>query len=112
MGAEFDPRDVRAQEEAEGHRAEADRLKQQIEVDDLKWLMADKHGRRFVWRVLEKSRVFANAFAGDAALTAFRCGEQNIGQWLLAELHLFCPEKYQAMVRENSKANGRRSAGS
>lgn len=62
-----------------------------------------------MWRWLEKTGLFRNPFVpGGHGLTEFKCGEQNIGQQLLAEIHELCPEKYHEMVKEQQKDAARR----
>lgn len=98
------PLDPSAQEAAQAKQAEAEHLQRLQEADDFKWLMANKVGRRIMWRLLGMAGLFRNAFVpGDQGTTNFRLGEQNIGQRLLHEIHEFCPEKYHEMVKEQQK---------
>lgn len=99
-----DPLDRRAQEAAQAEQAKAEQLQRYQEVEDFKWLMAYKQGRRIMWRMLGLTGLFRNAFVpGDQAVTGFRCGEQNIGHKLLNEIHTLCPEKYHEMVKEQQR---------
>lgn len=99
-----DPLDSSAQEAAQADQAKAEQLQRLQEVEDFKWLMANKQGRRIIWRLLGLTGLFRNAFVpGDQAVTGFRCGEQNIGHRLLSEIHELCPEKYHEMVKEQQK---------
>ena len=66
------------------------------------WIMRDERGQRFVWRLLGMTGVFRNPFTGNSE-TFFRCGEQNIGQQLMSEIHTLCPEKYIDMINANRK---------
>lgn len=102
MSGEFDPHDLRAQDAAKAETEEAARLRQRIAVDDLKLLMSQVQGRRFVWRLLERTGVFRNPFTGNSE-TYFRCGEMNIGQWLLGQIHEHCPDRYHQMVKEQQQ---------
>lgn len=104
MNHEFDPLDQHAQEAATSHDDEARRLQRLIEESDFKWLMGDKRGRRIVWRLLEVAGVSHTPFALDPYVTAFKCGEQNTGQRLLAQIHELCPERYHEMVKEQQDA--------
>jgi hypothetical protein len=70
-------------------------------VDDFKWLMGHKQGRRFMWRLLGFSGLYRNPFvAGDSGQRDFNCGMQNVGQHMLHEIHALCPENYELMVKE------------
>jgi hypothetical protein len=80
---------------------ELKRLYREQEVSDFKWLMAHKQGRRVMWRLLGMTGLFRNPYiAGDDSGTHFRCGEQNVGQQLMAEIHGLCPEHYHTMTKE------------
>ena len=102
-GRERDSFDPRADEAAAAEQAEAERIYRSLEVTDFKWLMGHKQGRRFMWRLLSLTGLHKTPYQmgspeGD---TAFRCGEQNIGQQLMAEIHTLCPERYNEMVGEH-----------
>lgn len=98
---EYDPHDYPAHQVADADNAEVERVKQELESNDFRWLMGHREGRRIMWRLLSMTGLFRNPFVpGDAGLRDFRCGEQNIGQKLWAELHTLCPEMYYKMVRE------------
>ena len=101
MTVDFNPLDIGAQEAAEAFDAEVKRLQRGQEVDDFKWLMAYKQGRRVMWRLLSISGVFRNPFSSSRELTDFNCGQQNVGQQLLMEIHTVCPEAYHTMTKEH-----------
>lgn len=88
------------QEEAEA-RAEATRLARAREMDDFKWLMGHKQGRRIMWRMLSITGVFRNPHIPGTDDVLFRCGMQNIGQQLMDEIHTICPEHYTTMTKEH-----------
>ena len=58
-------------------------------------------GRRFVWGLIAEAGVFQNPFAGNALDTAFRCGNMNAGQSLLARVLDKHPESFLTMQKEN-----------
>lgn len=105
MTLQHDPLDSSAQEAAQAKAEEAKRLQREQEVSDFKWLMAHKQGRRVMWRLLGITGLFRNPhlMGQGASDTSFRCGEQNIGQQLIAEIHGLCPEHYHVMVREQQE---------
>lgn len=110
MSEEFDPRDLNAQEAATRKTDDARRLQRQIEEDDFKELMQHPWGRRLMWRLLGMTGVYRNPFVGSREATDFRCGEQNIGQMLMADIHELCPEMYHVMVKEQQSDGRRKSA--
>lgn len=104
-----DPTDLRGQERDRGELKAQRRLAQEVEEQDLKWLMANKRGRRIVWRLLEEAGVFRISFNTNAMQMAFNEGTRNYGNKLLNSIHMLCPELYPVMQRE--ALNGRDSDG-
>lgn len=59
-------------------------------------------GRKMLWWLLAISRAIGvNPFAADPYRTAFQCGEQNVGQQVLARITEVSPEGFLAMQKEN-----------
>lgn len=79
--------------------AKAKRKARQV-VDDLKWLMAHKQGRRVAYKLLADTGVFRNPFNHSGSVTAFNCGQMNVGQRFLAEIMEHAPESYTTMCKE------------
>lgn len=96
----MDPTDYRAQERAKADKATLERLVREMEESDLKWLMGSKRGRRIVWRILEKSRVFQLSFNTNALVMSFQEGQRRFGNEMLATINAVCPELYPVMARE------------
>lgn len=71
-----------------------------LEVDDLRWMMSDKRGRRVMWRLLETSGVYRSSFTGNSE-TFFREGQRNVGLKLLADIHEHCPDAFVLMLKEH-----------
>lgn len=101
----FDPTDLRGNERNKAEQEAKKRLAQEVEDEDLKWLMASKRGRRIVWRLLEVAGVFRISFNTNAMQMAFNEGNRNYGNKLLNSIHMLSPELYPVMVRE--ALNGR-----
>ncbi len=104
-GGSFDPLDLRGQERAKLDEDDRAALALQIEIDDLKWLMSNKRGRRFVFRLLERAGVWRISFNTNALTMAFNEGMRNDGLRLLAQLNEHCQARYTDMLKE-SKTNG------
>lgn len=100
--SEYDPTDLRVQEKAKADRSVRDRLSRENEEADLKWLMSNKRGRRYIWRLLDQTGVFRLSFNTNAMTMAFAEGNRNFGNRTLAMIHTLCPEHYQSMVKENT----------
>lgn len=110
MAERYEPPDHLTLQAAEAEEAKATRQQRLREESDFKFIMGSKQGRRFMWRLLGITRLFQNPFAGEVGATAFRCGEQNIGQQLLAEIHGLCPERYVEMLKEHQQDDDRNRA--
>lgn len=100
-----DPTDLTlddATREEAGRKAARDA---KLAIDDLRWVMSNKRGRRFVYRLLEQSRVFQLSFVyGDPHATSFNEGLRNVGLQTFVELHEHAPESYALMLSEHHHA--------
>lgn len=71
------------------------------EVDDLKWMMKSRRGRRIIWVQLERAGVFHSPFSTDPLIMAKACGTKEFGFYTLALIHEHAPEHYATMVEES-----------
>ncbi|MBU0593355.1 MAG: endopeptidase [Gammaproteobacteria bacterium] len=100
---DHDPLDIRSQESAREDAEDRVKLAQQIEVDDLKWLMSNKRGRRFVFRTLERAGVWRLSFNTNALSMAFNEGTRNEGLRLMAQITTHCADRYTEMLKESKE---------
>lgn len=103
MSDDFDPTDIAANDQRDADRKEAAKQIVEQEIEDLKWLMSDKRGRRIMWQLLAFTGVFRQPFTGDAENTIFRCGMMNVGQKYIGDINDHAPERYNQMVTEKLK---------
>lgn len=96
----YDAFDLRAQEDARKDAEEKAKLRARIEIDDLKWVMSNKRGRRMMHGILERAGVFRLSFHTNALQMAFNEGTRNEGLAVLAKLMEHCPELYSLMLKE------------
>lgn len=74
---------------------------------DLAWLMSDKRGRRFMWRLLGGLGIYQQSYTpGDTHASAFREGQRSVGLLLIDRLHQACADRMSEMQKE-VKANVR-----
>lgn len=59
-------------------------LKENELIEDFRWVMSDPRGRRFLWRLLDMTRLFGETFTG-ASSTYYNLGRQDIGKWVYAK---------------------------
>jgi len=95
----YDPVDLVGQEVQAEQAKLLQKHERNKEIDDFNWIMSDARGRRFMWRTLAQTGLYRNPFTGNSQ-TFFNCGQMNIGQWLMAEIHEHCPDAYMQMVNE------------
>lgn len=105
MTEDFDPLDGKGQKLAREKRHLEDKISQDQDDDDLKWLMKSRRGRRTVWRTLERAGIYQVSFNTDAMAMAFAEGCKNEGLRTLARIHIVCPELYAPMVKESNERN-------
>jgi hypothetical protein len=97
----YDPLDLKAQERGKSDKDMQLRLLREAEESDVKWLMANKRGRRIVWRLLDQAGVFRSTFNTNSMQMAFAEGNRNYGLRLMAMVHALCSEQYPLMIKES-----------
>tara|TARA_R110000796_G_scaffold9078_3_gene31205 strand:- start:6194 stop:6487 length:294 start_codon:yes stop_codon:yes gene_type:complete len=70
------------------------------ELEDLRYVMNDKRGRRVLFKLLDRTGVYRNPFTGNSE-TFFKCGEMNIGQYLIAEMQALGGSSYADLLKED-----------
>ncbi|MDT7076442.1 hypothetical protein RQL62_17810 [Citrobacter amalonaticus] len=75
----------------------------QREIDDIRFVMDSKQGRRVVWSVLENGRVFSAIPPMDALAMAFNEGQRNLALELFQRVMTHCPDQYLKMAAEASE---------
>lgn len=81
-------------------------------VDEaIKALVQLKEGRMFLYWLLDIGMAIGtNAFATNAMITAFNCGQQNVGNQVLGRLCEVAPDSYLQMLKEISDERNTRNA--
>lgn len=86
-------------------REEAERLAslaRQVVIGDLRWVMSNKRGRRFMHGLLEQAGVFKLSFTpSDPHATSFNEGQRNLGLQVFAQLTEHASESYALMLSEH-----------
>lgn len=68
--------------------------------DDLRWVMSSAQGRRWLWRLLNSTRLFAGVHTGEALTSAHAEGGRAVGVAVMLELQRVDRRAYLAMVQE------------
>ena len=106
--SEHDPTDIFGQERARAELSDKQKLQMQQDAADFKWIMSNKRGRRYIWRLLEKAGVFRSSFTGNSA-TFFNEGQRNLGLSVLAMIHEHTPDAYTLMLNEQREYGNERN---
>lgn len=100
---EHDPLDLVGQERTSAIATEEERLLREREANDLRWVMGNKQGRRFMWRLLSRAGVYQSSFNTNSATMAFNEGNRNSGLQQMNDIMGICPEKYTIMLAEQKE---------
>jgi hypothetical protein len=74
-------------------------------------MLDHKETRRYIYWLLEITHsIHQNPYRGNFGDTAFACGEQNIGQRVLAHLVECAPEGYLTLLKERADERRTREA--
>lgn len=77
-------------------------LREQEDEQDLRWLITDARGRRFLRRHLGSLGVFRSSYTGEALSTAFREGERNAGLRLFHQALRIAPAEVAKLLTEEN----------
>lgn len=82
-------------------RAERETAERQQEKEDLRAVMATPAGRRFVWRLVERAKLFSPCFVpGDTTKTIHNEGRRESMLPLFADLTSVTPAEFQLATSE------------
>lgn len=95
--------DLAGQEAARGDAQDKATQRARRDIEDLKWLMANRRGRRFVLSILERAGVWRLSFNPNALQMAFNEGTRNEGLALVKKLTTHCPDLYTQMLKEQNE---------
>ncbi len=72
-----------------------------LRLDVIKTVMQSPPGRSWIYNWLSRCHIYSTPFIlGHPDVTAFNCGEQNIGQQLIADVQAAAPDLYLTMINE------------
>lgn len=70
-------------------------------LEDLRALLREKQGRRFLWGLLARCDIYHQSFSGDVNWSLFNEGKRSVGLRLLKDIIAAAPGDYALMVKEN-----------
>lgn len=66
-------------------------------------LMQHKDGRKWIYNLLQRCHIYTSPFVpGQADVTAFNCGEENVGLMIQADVVAAAPDEYLQMCKEGA----------
>ena len=87
--------------------SEVEKLKRRWEREDnaeievaVNALLQVPNGRRFLWWLLAVGKIGNQPFSPEASITAFNCGELNVGNQIMGRLMEVNPDGYTAMMKD------------
>lgn len=95
-----DPTDLKSQREAEQATTRENRIIAATRDNDLRIIMSQAFGRRFVYRILEDAATMRTSWNPNFGQMAFAEGRKQVGYRLIEEIQRVCPEDYLTMMRE------------
>lgn len=85
---------------ADGKKKES--LSRRDELDDIRFILSTKNGRRVLWRLLTHCNVFGSVWH-PSALIHHNSGRQDVGHFIMAEITEASPDAFLTMMKENKE---------
>jgi hypothetical protein len=77
------------------------------ELNDLRYVLNDVQGRRFLWKMLADCGIYESSFTGNNSETFFKEGSRKVGLKIMTDIMEASPESYLVMLKESKeKYNG------
>lgn len=70
------------------------------ELNDLRFLMSNIQGRRFLWRLLGRFRVYGSCLNPSGSMVYYNIGQQDAGHFIQSEIVEADQDKYFEMLKE------------
>ncbi len=77
------------------------------EIEDMRFILKSRQGRRFLWRLMGMCRVFGSVYDSSGSRVYFNAGQQDIGHMIMTEVIEADEYKLIEMMKEEKEeANG------
>ena len=94
----LDPFDLDAEDRQQKEQEERERLQKQAQ-DDFRWVMSTPQGRRYIWRMLERTGIYRTTFRPNSEM-AFLEGVRSVGVTVLTDCHTLAFDETLKMMNE------------
>ncbi|MDD3884553.1 MAG: hypothetical protein PHW66_06410 [Gallionella sp.] len=101
MSRKADILDIQGQEQQLEESERRAKLSEKQEMDDWKWLMSDKRGRRIAFRLIDMAGVHRPSIDQNTAAMAFKEGKRWFGTLIMEKLERHCFDRYLDMLKES-----------
>ncbi len=81
------------------------KLRRENELHDLRYVLRDTRGRRFLWRLIGLCGPMRSPFSSDNALENYLIGQAEIGRVIIEDSMEADLNKYLKMYKEGNKAD-------
>lgn len=100
MSNDHNPTEPQSGEQAIAEKRQREKSERTEELQDIRWLMHQRRGRRIVHRLLVQLGVFQSSFNTNALTMAFNEGRRNEGLKFLELVMTSSPADYSTMMQE------------
>ncbi len=73
----------------------------QKELNDVAFIISSPQGRRFMWRLLARCKVFGSVNDNSGSQVYYKVGQQDLGHFLLGEMGAANEDAFILMMNEN-----------
>jgi len=92
-----------ANEKTAAKRKKQIKILEQQDAEDIRTVLSTAAGRRFIWRILDQSKMLApDMFTGNST-TFHNLGKRDLGLWLYNEIMGADPKGFLAMMENQLK---------
>ena len=102
MAAEHDPLDDDANQAVRQDAQDKRELRDSVDDADLRWILASKKGRRFIFNLLDHGGTLRSSFNTNALTMAFQEGRRFESAALTERIFRLSPESYLTMIKEQN----------
>lgn len=73
------------------------------ELNDIRTLLSNQSGRRFMWRLLEHCNTFNSVYSADQSIMSYQAGKQDLGHFLMSEITQADENLLIKLMKDNRK---------
>lgn len=79
-----------------------DERRRERELNDLRFVLSTREGRRTIWRLMEQCKTYGSIFEASAKIY-YNSGRQDVGHYLMAEIAEADEDALFLMMKENKE---------